>query len=118
MHDAPVESSLPRRISLEYDTFTDCDHDVLDTKMLKQLAPYLAPDSKFTLELPSLLCCIIQFDERLTQLSLNRAEELLKHEPSITGMLLNAWGRGSFKEIRQLGEFPLKHMFVLLLNIA
>jgi hypothetical protein len=47
-------------------------------------------------------------DERLAHFSrLDKAKELLEHEPGLKAMLQNAWKKGSFKEVRQLGGFAI-----------
>ena len=46
-------------------------------------------------------------DKRLTMLTPAEVRELLDWESSIIGLLRNGWQAGSFKEVRQLGVFPI-----------
>ena len=93
------------RISIERDTFTDADHNLLDEKIVNAFDIFRRYHEEPPL--PLLLSNITMDNERLTVLTPNQAEELLDQEPSIAGLLRNGWQAGSFKEVRQLGVFPI-----------
>ena len=105
-------STLPL-ISPERDDFTDDDHKLLDKEIFDGLSIYRefneVPSSTF-------LLCVICAERRLVSLSLEKGSELLKHEPSIKGMLRDGWQAGSFKKIRQLGVFPVQQSKIICFN--
>jgi hypothetical protein len=90
------------RISLERDVFTDDEHKLLDAKISQAFSAFQEINREPVL---SYLLSQITMDKRLTTLTPDEAEELLKNEPSISNMLRNAWQAGSFKEVRRLGAF-------------
>ena len=106
LHASSEPSTPPalNRISLERDTFTDDDHKLLDEKIENSFSAFRKhneePDS-------SDLLSRITMDKRLTTLTTDEAEELLDREPSIARIIRNGWQVGSFKEVRQLGVFPI-----------
>ena len=104
LHASSEPSTPPvlNRISLERDTFTDDDHKLLDEKIENSFSAFRKLNEEPDL---SELLSRITMDKRLTTLTPDEAEELLKNEPSISNMLRNAWQAGSFKEVRRLGAF-------------
>jgi hypothetical protein len=107
LHASSEPSTPPalNRISLERDTFTDHDHKLLDEKIVNAFDMFRRYNEEPPL--PLLLSNITMDNERLTMITPNQAEELLDREPSIAGLLRNGWQAGSFKEVRQLGVFPI-----------
>ena len=92
------------RISLERDTFTDDDHNLLDEKIVNAFDIF----RRYNEEPPlPLLLSNITTEKRLTTLTTDEAEELLDREPSIARILRNGWQVGSFKEVRQLGMLSI-----------
>jgi hypothetical protein len=93
---------LPR-VSSERDTLTDDDHKTLDATILTTFSS----DKRHNEEpkLPALLSNIANDDKRLKNLTTDEARELLVREPSIKTVLRNAWRKGAFKELRQLGAY-------------
>jgi hypothetical protein len=106
----PNTASVPPRISLERDAFTDKDHQLLDAKILKVFS--LFQEFNREPDLPSLLSNIT-LDKRLVTLKSNEAEELIQQEPSIIEILRQGWKAASFKEVRQLGVVPCHFSLVL-----
>ena len=107
---ASSEPSKPpalNRISLESDTFTDDDHNLLDAQIMDVFNIFRRYNEEPVL---SELLSRVTMDKRLTILTPDDAEELLDREPSIAGLLRNGWQAGSFKEVRQLGVFPICSM--------
>ena len=105
---ASSEPSAPpalNRISLESDTFTDDDHNLLDSQIMDVFNIFRRYNEEPVLS--DLLSRVTMDNVRLTMLTPNQAEELLDREPSIAGLLRNGWQAGSFKEVRQLGVFPI-----------
>ena len=105
---ASSEPSTPpalNRITLESNTFTDDDHKLLDEKIENSFSAFRKHNEEP--DLSDLLSRVTMDNERLTMLTPNQAEELLDREPSIAGLLRNGWQAGSFKEVRQLGVFPI-----------
>jgi hypothetical protein len=92
--------NLPR-VSSERDTLTDSDHKALDATILTTFSANRQikqePDPS------SLLSNITHYDKRLKPLSSDEAKNLLQNRPLINTMLKNAWLKGVFKEVRQLG---------------
>jgi hypothetical protein len=107
LHASSEPSTPPalNRISLERDTFADDDHKLLDEEIMESFSAFRTINKEPRLS--DLLSRITIDNERLTTLSPNQAEELLDREPSITGLLMHGWQVGSFKEVRQLGVFPI-----------
>jgi hypothetical protein len=92
------------RISLERDTFTDVDHNLLNEQIMDVFNIF----RRYNEEPRSpLLLSHINMDKRPTALTIDEAEQLLDREPSIAGLLRNGWQAGSFKEVRQLGVFAM-----------
>jgi hypothetical protein len=89
------------RVSSQRDTLTDGDHKKLDATILTTFQS----DRKHSEQphLPSLLSNITHDDTRLKPLSSDEAKKLLQDQPLINTMLKNAWRKGEFKEVRQLG---------------
>ena len=115
---ASSEPSTPpalNRISLESDTFTDDDHNLLDSQIMDVFNIFRRYNEEPVLS--DLLSRVTMDNERLTMLTPNQAEELLDREPSIAGLLRNGWQAGSFKEVRQLGVFPICSTSTFKLNI-
>ena len=113
----PTTPSELNRISLEHDTFTDDDHNLLDEKIVNAFNIFRRYHEEPPL--PLLLSNITMDNERLTVLTPKQAEELLDREPSIAGLLRNGWQAGSFKEVRQLGVFAMPFLSSFeLLNIT
>jgi hypothetical protein len=117
LHASSEPSTPPalNRISLERDTFTDDDHKLLDEKIENSFSAFRKLNEEP--DLPDLLSRVTMDNVRLTMLTPNQAEELLGREPSIAGLLRNGWQAGSFKEVRQLGVFPICSTSTFLLNI-
>jgi hypothetical protein len=107
LHASSEPSTPPalNRISLERDTFADDDHKLLDEEIMESFSAFRTINKEPRLS--DLLSRVTIDNERLTTLSPNQAEELLDREPSITGLLMHGWQVGSFKEVRQLGVFPI-----------
>jgi hypothetical protein len=95
--DASIANVDLPRISPERDTYTDDEHKALDEMILTTFSS----DRQLAKEpnLPSLLSNIAK---NLTPL---QAARLLVDAPSIATVLRNAWRKGAFKEVRQLGAF-------------
>jgi hypothetical protein len=106
LHASSEPSTPPLdRISLEHNTFTDDDHKLLDEKIENSFSAFQKLNEEP--DLSDLLSRVTMDNERLTMLTPNQAEELLDQGPSIAGLLRNGWEAGSFKEVRQLGVFPI-----------
>ena len=106
LHASSEPSTPPalNRISLERDTFTDDDHKLLDEKIVNAFDLF----RRYNEEPPlPLLLSNITMEKRLTTLTTDEAEELLDQEPTIARIIRNGWQVGSFKEVRQLGAFPI-----------
>ena len=89
-------------VSPERDTRTDDNHKALDATILKAFHVYrqlntAEPDS------PSLFFNISNADKSLKSLTPEEAEDLLQSQPLIKTVLKNAWRKGAFKDVRQLG---------------
>ena len=97
-------TSGANRISLDRDTFTDDDHKLLDEKIMNAFDIFWRYNEEPDL---SDLLSRVTMNKRLKILTHDDAEELLDREPSIAGLLRNGWQAGSFKEVRQLGVFPI-----------
>ena len=97
-------STLPL-ISLEHDDYTDGDYKSLDDKIINSLRRMQGFDQEPDL---CLLLTLICLERRLITLTLDNASELLEREPSMEGILRKGWRAGSFKEVRQLGMFPVQ----------
>ena len=106
LHASSEPSTPPalNPISLERDTFTDDDHKLLDAKIENSFSAFRKHNEEPDL---SDLLSRVTMDKRLTILTPDEAEELLDREPSIAVLLRNGWQAGSFKEVRQLGVFPI-----------
>ena len=105
---ASSEPSTPpalNRISLESDTFTNDDHNLLDAQIMDVFNIFWRYNEEPVLS--ELLLRVTMDDKRLTTLTPAEARELLDRESSIAGLLRNGWQAGSFKEVRQLGVFPI-----------
>jgi hypothetical protein len=101
----PTTTPAPalNRISLERDTFTDDDHN-FDEEILNAFSAFRRINEQP--DLPLLLSNITT-DKRLTTLTIDEAKKLINREPSMAGLLRNGWQVGSFKDVRQLGVFPI-----------
>jgi hypothetical protein len=93
---------LPR-ISSERDTLADDDHKALDATILKTYSANRQLHQEPNLS--SLLGTITNNDKRLTSLTADESEELLCDAPSVKTVLRNAWRKGAFKQVRQLGAY-------------
>ena len=93
------------RVSRERDRFIDNDHRPLDAKLMKHFSTFRKINEEP--DLPALLSCTTVRDKRLVTLTEEEAEELLTRQPSISAILQRAWKEASFKEVRQLGVFPV-----------
>jgi hypothetical protein len=92
------------RISIERDTFTDDDHNLLDEKIVNAFDIF----RRYHEEPPlPLLLSNITTDKSLTTLTTDEAKELLDREPSIARILRNGWQVGSFKAVRQSGVLSI-----------
>jgi hypothetical protein len=112
----PITAPALNRIPLQRDTLTDHDHKVLNEKIMKAFSAFRKLNEEP--HLPSLLSNLTVDDRRLVTLRTDEAEDLLKREPSITKILKNAWQAEAFKEVRQLGAFPVQNMCWYQLSIA
>ena len=103
-HDTtPEGASVLPLVSPERDTFTDHDHKSLDASILEDFD-----------EMPKLSTLLVEItDDMLEPLRRGEAEELLKREPRIAGILTEAWKARSFKKVRQLGVFPVQNTFTI-----
>ena len=103
-HDTtPEGASVLPLVSPERDTFTDHDHKSLDASILEDFD-----------EMPKLSMLLVVISSDMPKrLGLGEAKELLKREPRIAGILTEAWRAGSFKEVRQLGVFPVQNTFTI-----
>ena len=103
-HDTtPEGASVLPLVSPERDTFTDHDHKSLDASILEDFD-----------EMPKLSTLLVEItDDMLKPLRRGEAEELLKREPRIAGILTEAWKARSFKKVRQLGVFPVQNTFTI-----
>jgi hypothetical protein len=110
----PSTTPALNRISLERDTFTDDDHKLLDKKIENSFSAFRKLNEEPDL---SDLLSRVTMDKRLTTLTTDEAEELLDREPSIARIIRNGWQVGSFKEVRQLGVFPICSTSTFKLNI-
>jgi hypothetical protein len=110
----PTTTPALNRILLEYDTFTNDDHNLLDEKIVNAFSAFRKLNEEPDL---SELLSRITIDKRLTWLNPDKAEELLDREPSIARILRNGWQIGSFKEVQQLGVFPIGSTSTFKLNI-
>ena len=110
----PSTTPALEKISLERDVFTDDDHRPLDAKIVNAFSAFRKLNEEPDL---SELLSRITMDKRLTTLTTDEAEELLNREPSIASILRNGWQVGSFKEVRQLGVFPICSTSTFKLNI-
>jgi hypothetical protein len=99
----PTTTPALKRISPERDTFTDDDHS-FDEEILNAFSAFRRINEQP--DLPLLLSNITT-DKRLTTLTIDEAKKLINREPSMAGLLRNGWQVGSFKEVRQLGVFPI-----------
>ena len=104
----PSTTAMLERISVEHDSFTDEDHRPLDAKIMSAFSAFRKHNEEPDL---SELLSQITIDKRLTWLKPDEAEELLDREPSIARIIRNGWQVGSFKEVRQLGVFPICSTF-------
>jgi len=116
LHASSEPSTPPalNHISLERDTFTDDDHKLLDEKIENSFSAFRKLNEEPDL---SDLLSRVTMDKRLTTLTTDEAEELLDREPSIARIIRNGWQVGSFKEVRQLGVFPICSASTFQLNI-
>jgi hypothetical protein len=105
----PEGASVLPLVSPERDKLTDDDHKSLDASILEDLSANVKHD-----EMPKLswLLVVISSD-MLKPLRRGEAEELLKREPRIAGILTEAWKARSFKKVRQLGVFPVQNTFTI-----
>jgi hypothetical protein len=101
----PTTTPALNQISLKCDTFTDDDHKLLDEKILIAFNTFRRINEEP--HLPLLLSNITVDDKRLVTLTTDEAGKVLNREPSIARLLKNRWRAGSFKEVRQLGVFPI-----------
>jgi hypothetical protein len=97
-------TSTPAGISPKPDVLTDIQHEELDKRVFHALDDFQQMKREPNLAL--LLFVITGGDERLKTLTSPEAEIFLQVNPSVVGILRNAWQAGSFKEVRQLGAFP------------
>ncbi|KAF8218993.1 hypothetical protein L208DRAFT_1523899 [Tricholoma matsutake] len=88
------------QVSCERNLWTDDDHKALNAVIMKTFST----NRMLNLEpnLASLLSNITVGDKRLMTLLSDKAEDLLKRQPSINAVLQKAWKDGSFKEVQQL----------------
>ena len=89
------------QVSSTRDTITDTDHKRLDNAILETFE--LSIKYKISPKLKLLLFSIVNDDDRLINLSNEKAEAMLAQEPNLGPLLQAAWASGSFKEIRKLG---------------
>ena len=103
-HDTtPEGASVLPLVSPERDTFTDHDHKSLDASILEDFD-----------EMPKLSTLLVEISSDMPKpLRRGEAEELLKREPRIAGILTEAWKARSFKKVRQLGVFPVQNTFTI-----
>lgn len=92
--------NLPR-VSSERDTLTDSHHKLLDATILTTFSANR--QIKQQPDLSSLLWIITNNDKRLKPLSSGEVDDLLKDDELIQVALIQAWRKGQFKEVRQLG---------------
>ena len=106
LHDSSEPTTTPalNRMSLERDTFMGDDHNLLDAQIMDVFNIFWRYNEEPVLS--ELLLRVTMDDKRLTTLT-PEARELLDRESSISGLLRNGWQAGSFKEVRQLGVFPI-----------
>ena len=106
LHDSSEPTTTPalNRMSLERDTFMGDDHNLLDAQIMDVFNIFRRYNEEPVLS--ELLLRVTMDDKRLTTLT-PEARELLDRESSIAGLLRNGWQAGSFKEVRQLGVFPI-----------
>ena len=106
LHDSSEPTTTPalNRMSLERDTFMGDDHNLLDAQIMDVFNIFRRYNEEPVLS--ELLLRVTMDDNRLTTLT-PEARELLDRESSIAGLLRNGWQAGSFKEVRQLGVFPI-----------
>ena len=92
------------------DLLTDDDHKALDATILTTFSA----NQQFNKEphLPSLLGNIANND-RLTPLTTEEATKILDGDSLITTVLRNAWRKGAFKEVRQLGAYAVRFLSFL-----
>jgi hypothetical protein len=97
--ESPALVRIPQTRDLD-----DKGHQALDKSILEALGLYIElnrePNWAF------LLSSIVNNDARLSTLSVERAEELLKRESFLMGVLQKGWIDRSFKEVRRLGISP------------
>ena len=93
------------QVSCDRDHLIDSDHILLDANLMQVFSPFRT--IKQVPDFRPLLSNITLGDKRLVTLAPHEAEELLTSHPSIRAVLQKAWQEGSFKEVRQLGEFLL-----------
>ena len=108
--------NLPR-VSSERDTLTDSHHKLLDATILTTFSANR--QIKQEPDLSSLLSNITHYDKRLKALSSDEAEDLLKDDKLIQVALIQAWRKGQFKEVRQLGTLyeHLRHSKYLIRQV-
>ena len=103
----PDTSTQLTRVSRERDVFFDDDHKIYDAKIMNTFSLYRKYNE--VPDLPALLSHTTLGDKRLITLTPDEADELLTRESSIKIVLQRAWKEGSFKEVRQLGEFGVQY---------
>ena len=97
--ELPALARIPQVRDLD-----DKGHQALDKSILEALGLYIEfnREPKWAL----LLSIMVNNDARLSTLSVEGAEELLKRESFLMGVLQKGWIDRSFKEVRQLGMSP------------
>ena len=93
--------NLPR-VSPERDRLTEEDHKALDADILTTFRT----DRQLNREpdLTSLFFTISNADKRLKSFTHNETDDLLQNQPLIKTIVRNAWRKGAFKDVRQLGK--------------
>jgi hypothetical protein len=80
---------------------TDDDHKALDATILTTFSSNRRHNEEP--ELPSLFFYISNADKSLKPFTQKEGEDLLQSQPLIKTVLTNAWQKGAFKDVRQLG---------------
>jgi hypothetical protein len=90
-------SDIPQTLDVFHD-----DIDEGDAEVLKIFSTFKKINMKCCLNYPLLLSTVIE------TFTVFEAEDMIRCEPSITGILRDGLKTGSFKEIRQLGAFSIQ----------
>ena len=99
--DLSVRNIDLSHISPKCDTLTEDDHKVLDEEILTMFDANRQHNEEP--DLSTLLSNITHYDGRLVALTTSEAENLLKNQLLMKTALKDAWRRGAFREVRQLG---------------